>query len=160
MSSAYEGLPVYKAATDMTVYFETVVKGFSRYHKYTIGAELRNLSHAILVLIAQANIKADREGKIRIIREKLQELKIRVQVCAEIKAFRKKNNFPTATRKVIDVSRQCEGWLMSCQNPERLKPLQESAKMKSLGAHVTGNAGIRTQGMVPQGSIPEGQQWH
>jgi hypothetical protein len=38
----YEHLPIYKAALDAAVHFEKVVAGFSRYHKYTLGSELRN----------------------------------------------------------------------------------------------------------------------
>ncbi len=37
----HEHLPIYKAALDMTVHFEKSVAGFSRYHKYTLGTELR-----------------------------------------------------------------------------------------------------------------------
>ncbi len=37
----HEHLPIYKAALDMTVHFEKLVAGFSRYHKYTLGTELR-----------------------------------------------------------------------------------------------------------------------
>ena len=40
----YEHLPIYKAALDMTVHFEGLVAGFSRYHKYTLGTELREVS--------------------------------------------------------------------------------------------------------------------
>jgi hypothetical protein len=36
----YEHLPIYKQALDVAVYFERVVAGFSRYHKYTLGTEL------------------------------------------------------------------------------------------------------------------------
>ena len=36
----YEHLPIYKAALDMTVDFEKLVAGFSRYHKFTLGTEL------------------------------------------------------------------------------------------------------------------------
>jgi hypothetical protein len=42
----YEHLPIYKAALDMTVHFEKLVAGFSRYHKYTLGTELRESSRA------------------------------------------------------------------------------------------------------------------
>jgi hypothetical protein len=35
----HEHLPIYKAALDMTVHFEKLVAGFSRYHKYTPGTE-------------------------------------------------------------------------------------------------------------------------
>ena len=34
-----EHLPIYKAAYDLCLYFEKVVQGFSRSHKYTIGAD-------------------------------------------------------------------------------------------------------------------------
>ncbi len=38
----YEHLPMYKQALDAAVHFEKVVAGFSRYHKYTLGTEIRN----------------------------------------------------------------------------------------------------------------------
>jgi len=40
----YEHLPIYKQALDAAVHFEKVVAGFSRYHKYTLGTEIRNQS--------------------------------------------------------------------------------------------------------------------
>ena len=33
----YEHLPIYQAALDLTVHFEKVVAGFSRYHKFLKG---------------------------------------------------------------------------------------------------------------------------
>ena len=44
----HEHLPIFKAALDMTVRLEKLVAGFSRYHKYTLGAELRKGSRALL----------------------------------------------------------------------------------------------------------------
>ena len=38
MSSYYEGLSIYKAAADLAVLLDRVVRGFSRYHKYALGA--------------------------------------------------------------------------------------------------------------------------
>jgi hypothetical protein len=40
----YEYLPIYKKALDLAVFLEQSVKSFSRYHKYTIGGDLRNHS--------------------------------------------------------------------------------------------------------------------
>ena len=51
----YEHLPIYKKAMDVAVYFEKAVAGFSRYHKYTIGTDLRNKSREIVGLIVKAN---------------------------------------------------------------------------------------------------------
>ncbi len=51
----YEHLPIYKAAFDLLVYFEKIVKNFSRYNKYTHGTALREISREILMLIVRAN---------------------------------------------------------------------------------------------------------
>ena len=51
----YEHLPIYKSALDMTVHFERLVAGFSRYHKYTLGTELREASPAVLMQVVRAN---------------------------------------------------------------------------------------------------------
>lgn len=53
----YEHLPIYKKAMDLTIYFETIVRNFSRYHKYTLGSELRVKSREIVALIIKANSK-------------------------------------------------------------------------------------------------------
>lgn len=50
----YEHLPIYKQAMDVAVHFEKLVAGFSRYHKYTLGSELRNKSREIVALIVNA----------------------------------------------------------------------------------------------------------
>ena len=150
MSAAYENLKVYKSAVDMTAYFEIIIRGFERYHKYQIGADIRSDSYAALVLIAKANIRSARENNLRLVLDKLLELKIRVDVCAEIKAYRNPHSYAVAARKVLEVSKQCEGWLRSCENPGRQqKPARESANRKSLGAFSTSISGIRKQGIVP-----------
>ena len=47
----YEHLPIYKAALDLTVHFEKLVEGISRYHQYTLGTELREGSGNYLMSI-------------------------------------------------------------------------------------------------------------
>jgi hypothetical protein len=37
----YEHLPIYKKTMDLTIYFEKVVRNFSRYHEYVLS--IRNL---------------------------------------------------------------------------------------------------------------------
>ena len=56
----YEHLPIYKKAMDVTIYFEKVVRNFSRYHKYTLGSELRVKSREIAGLIIKANSTVER----------------------------------------------------------------------------------------------------
>lgn len=109
--SFYEQLPVYKKALDLTVYFNTVVRHFDKHCKYTVGADLCNLSRKILILVARANAKQERQVRLQEAIELLEELKILIHVCKEIKAFRSLNSFEFATRKTIEVAKQCEGWL-------------------------------------------------
>jgi hypothetical protein len=37
------------------IYFENIVRNFSRYHKYTLGSELRDKSRELVGLIIKAN---------------------------------------------------------------------------------------------------------
>ena len=58
----YENLPIYKLALNFCVYIEIIVRSFDKYHKYTIGQELRNFSKEILFTIYRANaLKEKRE---------------------------------------------------------------------------------------------------
>jgi hypothetical protein len=109
----YENLPIYKAALDLAIYIEKIVRFFSRYHKYTIGTDLRDTSRRILVLVAKANIKEDRVETLLEALEKLDELKILIRLCKELKAFRSFKSFEFATKSIMEVSKQCEGWLRS-----------------------------------------------
>lgn len=107
----YENLPIYKKSLDVAVYFEGVVKNFSRYHKYTIGADFRNLSRQIVLLIARANLKKERLEILLDVREKLEDLKILIRICKEIEAFRSFKSFEYAMRQVVEMSKQNEGWI-------------------------------------------------
>lgn len=121
MPALYENLRVYKKSFELVSYFETIVRGFDRYHKYAIGHEFRKLSRAILVLIAKANTKVARTECLTDAIEKLQELKILVHVGKEISAFKSFKSFEHVTKLIVDISRQCEGWLKS-QNASGKKP--------------------------------------
>lgn len=120
----YEHLPIYKKAMDMAVYTETIVRGFPRYHKYTIGSEMRALTHKILVLVARANVQLDKRGILESVRDALEELKIMVRIARELKVFASFNSFEHLVKMIVEVSGQNEGWLRSL-NPARLS--KESA---------------------------------
>ena len=105
----------------MTVHFERVVRGFSRYNKYTVGTDLRNYSRAVLVLVARANTLKYRIESLEQAIDKLQQLKIVLHVCMEEKVFKSFDSCEFAIKSVVDVSKQCEGWLRS-QNSAGMKP--------------------------------------
>lgn len=81
----YEHLPIYKKALDVAVHFEKVAAGFSRYHKYTLGTELRNCSRGIITLIVKANSAADKASLLLELRDRLEELLLLMRLCKEVK---------------------------------------------------------------------------
>ncbi|MEE9492324.1 MAG: four helix bundle protein [Gammaproteobacteria bacterium] len=92
---------------------EKVVAGFSRYHKYTLGTELRNQSHEVVALIMKANAARDKRPHLLQLRECLDELLISVRIAKETKAFKNFKSFQFAIEQVVSVCKQNEGWLRS-----------------------------------------------
>ncbi len=116
MGSRYEDLLVYKKALDLTCYFETTVQHFDRKHKFAIGARLRNLSMEGLIKIAKAN---NRKYRLKCVPETIEifeELKITIHVAHEIQAIKSAKSAKHATECVVNILKQCEGWLKESQN--------------------------------------------
>lgn len=86
---------------DTAVYFEKVVAGFSRYHKYTLGADLRNKSREIVTLIAKADSSSDKVPRLCELRWNLEDLMVLARICQEIKAFKSFKAFQFAMEVVI-----------------------------------------------------------
>lgn len=109
----YEHLPIYKAALDLTVHLERVVAGFSRYHKYTLGTELREGSRAVLMQVLRANNApgaSERIQELVVLRERIDALLLVMRVGKEVKAFRSFAGYLHAVEQVGVVARQNEGW--------------------------------------------------
>lgn len=107
----YEHLPIYKKALDLTIYFEEIVRRFSRYQKYTLGTELRVKSREIVELIIKANSIREKLPMLLDLRDKLEGLKVLVRICKEVKAFHNFNSFEYAITMLVELSRQNEGWM-------------------------------------------------
>ena len=109
----YENLPIYKKAMELAVYIEQVVRNFSRYHKYTIGSDLRNLSRALPALVIKANSQGEKKSLLTELRDRSEEMKLTIMIAKEIKAFKSFNQFQNAATLAVNISRQSEGWLKS-----------------------------------------------
>ncbi|MGH7335050.1 MAG: four helix bundle protein, partial [Candidatus Rokuibacteriota bacterium] len=70
-----EHLPIYKRSYDLCLYLEPVVRSFSRYHKYTLGADLRDGARRVLKLIVRANAHRDKVPLLLEVREEVEQLK-------------------------------------------------------------------------------------
>ena len=109
----YEHLPIYKKAMELSIYLQNKVRNFSRYNKYTIGTELRDLSRSILLLIIRANSAMDREKILGELVEKCEMLKISLVFANEAKAFDNFKSFQYASSTAVILCKQSEGWLKS-----------------------------------------------
>lgn len=114
----YAHLPIYKKALDMAVYFEKIVRNFSRYHKYTIGSELRNTSVEIVLKIIKTNSLVDKKKALLELREDIAKLKVLIHIAKEVRAFHNFNSFETSVRYIDETAKQMEGWLKGQRGPE------------------------------------------
>jgi hypothetical protein len=108
-----EHLPIYKRSYDLCLYLEQVVRNFSRYHKYSLGQDLRDGARRVLRLVVRANARTDKVPVLLQIREEVEELKVLLRLCHDAKALPNLNTFEHAVTQVTDIARQNEGWLKS-----------------------------------------------
>ena len=83
----YEHLPIYKTAMDLTVYLEQVVRNFSRYHKYTLGSDLRQQSRELVTVVIRANSRREKLSVFYELRERLEALLVLLRIGKEVRAF-------------------------------------------------------------------------
>jgi len=113
-----EHLPIYKASYDLCLYFEQVVRNFSRYQKYSLGSDLREGARSILKLIVRANARRDKTPVLLQVREQAEELKVLLRLGQDVKAFSNFRSFEHAITLVTEIAKQNEGWIKS-QSPAR-----------------------------------------
>ncbi len=120
----YEHLPIYRDALNLAVHFEKIVANFSRYHKYTLGTEMRNASRQAVKLVIHANNQTDKLLALQELREHLEELLLLIRLGKEVQAFKSFNAYSQVVELTAKVCRQNEGWLKS------LRASQQDTKNK------------------------------
>ncbi len=108
-----EHLPIFKLAYGLCLYLDQVVSSFPRYHKYALGAELRECSRRLLRLVVRANSRRDRTATLYELRETAEELKVLLRLAFDSKAFQKMTSFEHAAAQIVEIAKQNEGWLKS-----------------------------------------------
>ena len=130
----YEHLPIYRAAFDLAVHLEKIVKNFSRYHKYTLGTELRDGSRRVLQRIIEANDAreaSDRGPALETLRREIEHLKVTARLAQESEAFASTRAYLHVAEQVVGIARQNEGWLRKAQKTSRKK--QETVRSGEAG---------------------------
>ena len=94
------------------------MQGFSRYHKYAIGSDLRDTSRGVLKLIVRANARPRTSATLLLrIREEVEQLKVLLRLAMTCTPLQ--TSIPSSTRKrlVVEIAKQNEGWLKSQHRP-------------------------------------------
>ncbi len=105
-------LPIWKAALSLAVHLEQAVRRFSRYHKYTLGQDLRQSAQRMCVLVSRAN---DASGAARAVALDalvlaVEEIKTQIALTQEIGGFASFNDFAQATELAVALGKQSGGW--------------------------------------------------
>ncbi len=104
-------LPLWRHANRLLLAIEQAVRVFSRYHKYTLGTELRRQAMQVRRLIMRA---ADpRAGQARWLGQlvtAIDDLKLLVRLAKELEASRHFKEFQTVAELAVAVGKQSGGW--------------------------------------------------
>jgi hypothetical protein len=108
----YRHLPVWKAALDLAVHLEHAVRRFPRYHKYTLGTELRQTSQRLCRWVARANNtgSAGRYAALDQLVLAVDEMKTLLTLAQEMQAFANFNEFAQAAELAVALGKQSGGW--------------------------------------------------
>src|SRR5579864_8072182 len=104
--------PIARLAQRILADIENAVRRFPRYHRYSVGSDLR--ADAMLVARCVHRAWRDSEQKLRRVQElaaAVDDLKISMQLGKQVDAFGSFAEFEAIARLVNDLGRQSGGWL-------------------------------------------------
>jgi hypothetical protein len=104
-------LPIWRDANRLLLAIEQAVRAFPRYHKYTLGTELRRQAMQVCRLIMRAaDQRAEQARWLGQLVVAIDDLKLSVQLAKELEAFRHFQEFQTVAELAVAVGKQCGGW--------------------------------------------------
>jgi len=123
--------PIVKLAQRLQVDIENAVRGFHRFHKNASGAKLRDAIEEVVVIANMA--WRDPARQLAMVEEldwKVEQLKLRMQLCSHIKAFKSLGQFEALMRSAAEVGRQVGGWKKWLEHPNGQNSGASSARPK------------------------------
>ena len=87
-----KNFPIYRDANQLVIETEITVKQFSRYHKYTLGSEMRMSAYKIIENISLAinqpkSMLNDQQELIKQAHRETEKYKIKIQIAQSLKLF-------------------------------------------------------------------------
>ncbi len=108
--------PIYRNATRLVIAIEECVKKFPRYHKYTVGSEMRKNTYDVLTAITYSiNNTQTRIQSIKKAHDFSEVLKIKIHLAKSITNLSFKI-FEHLATLVISISKQCKAWHKQLQH--------------------------------------------
>jgi hypothetical protein len=131
-------LPIWRDAQRMLVWTEQAVRHFARYHKYTVGSQLRVQALAVcrLVIRAQATEASARFEVVAELHLAAEEMKLLLQMGKEIQAFRGWAEFEQGVQLALAIARQAAGWRRALAGRSGKAPATEREGAGALRAEV------------------------
>lgn len=102
---------VAKKSERLLVDLEQAVRGMARYHKYTLGSDIRTQAMAVVRMCHRAwRDQSNRASWISQLVWCVDELKLSLQIGAQLHAFQSFKQFESLIRKAEEVGRCAGGW--------------------------------------------------
>ncbi len=116
-----QNLPIWRDANALLLEIETIVRGFTRYHKYSVGAELRQQAMQICRLLSRALRKQanERIAMVEHLLIAIDDVKVLIQLAKDIKAFQNFKQFQRVVELAVSLSKQGGAWLQHLSRKAR-----------------------------------------
>lgn len=104
-------LPIWRDANRLLLAIEQAVRPFPRYHKYTLGTDLRRQAMRVCRLILRASNKGeDQAERVARVVDAVDDLKLQIQLGKELQAFQGFGQFQAVAELAVAVGKQSGGW--------------------------------------------------
>ncbi|MBN8922361.1 MAG: four helix bundle protein [Rhodanobacter sp.] len=115
--------PIVRTAERLLREIEQAVRGFARYHKYTLGTDLRQQAMTVVRVCHRAWRDRPRQAHwVDQLRWAIDEIKLSLQMGSQLRAFTSFRQFEMLIRLAEDLGRQAGGWWRQLQVPKGQNP--------------------------------------
>jgi hypothetical protein len=113
-------LPIWRDANRLLLEVEQAVRHFPRYHKYTLGSELRTQAMLVCRLVGRAwRDKLQTLEWLERLAPAVDDLKLQLQLGKELRVFRSFAEFERLAELAVEVGKQSGGWLRKARASSR-----------------------------------------
>lgn len=108
--------PILRLTERLAYECELAVKGFDRYHKYTLGTDIRQQAMQIWRLANRAWLAKHRQHDyLHQMSMAIDDIKLSFLLAKRLKVFASVAQFESLSLLAVDIGRQCGGWLKKSQ---------------------------------------------